>query len=293
MPWNTEMMEGYCMASHRFQPNFYNISRTILVFVILVFGGAGILFAEETGTLKGEVKDVDGLALPGVNVTASGTGGTKNGYTDINGAFTLVGLPAGLYDVTIELAGFVTITQTDVQINAGDNSITFTMKTSGITELMVVSASRVETSLINAPATMSVVQSETIEASSAQNYGDLLRSVPGLNVIQTSARDINLTSRQATSTLATSQLALLDGRSIYLDFFGLILWDFIPSNPNDISQIEVVRGPASAVWGANALTGVVNIITKSPRETPGVTSVTLNTAWFGRDDCSIVLLITT
>ena len=124
-------------------------------------------------------------------------------------------------------------------------------------------------SLVNAPATMTVVSNETIEASPAQNYGDLLRSVPGLNVIQMSARDINLTSRQGTSTLSNSQLALLDGRSIYLDFFGLILWDFVPSNPSDIKQIEVVRGPASAVWGANALTGVVNIITKTPREAAG------------------------
>ncbi len=87
-------------------------------------------------------------------------------------------------------------------------------------------------------------------------------------MIQTSARDVNLSMRQGTSTLATSTLVLLDGRSIYLDFFGLVLWDLIPSNPADIKQVEVVRGPASAVWGANALTGVVNILTKTPRENP-------------------------
>jgi outer membrane receptor protein involved in Fe transport len=136
-------------------------------------------------------------------------------------------------------------------------------------ETVVVSASKVESTLINAPATLSVVTSREIETGSAQNYGDLLRSVPGVNVIQMSARDINLTSRQSTSTLSNSQLALLDGRSIYLDFFGLILWDFVPTDPDEIKQIEVVRGPASAVWGANALTGVVNIITKSPRESVG------------------------
>src|SRR5437867_2687871 len=133
-------------------------------------------------------------------------------------------------------------------------------------ETVVVSASKTETTLINAPATLSVVTSEEILASPAQNYGDLLRSVPGLNVIQLSARDVQMTSRQSTNTLVNSQLALLDGRSIYLDFFGLVLWDFVPTNSSDIKQIEVVRGPASAVWGANALTGVVNIITKSPRE---------------------------
>ena len=66
---------------------------------------------------------------------------------------------------------------------------------------------------------------------------------------------------------------VLDGRSIVLDFFGLVLWDFIPSNQADIRQVEVIRGPASAVWGANALTGVVNVITKAPRETLGCGSV--------------------
>jgi iron complex outermembrane receptor protein len=118
---------------------------------------------------------------------------------------------------------------------------------------------------------LSVVTADTIASSPAQNFGDLLRSTPGINVIQTSARDINMTSRAATSTLVNSQLVLLDGRSIYLDFFGLVLWDFVPQSSSEIKQIEVVRGPASAVWGANALTGVVNIITKSPRETEGFT----------------------
>jgi outer membrane receptor protein involved in Fe transport len=136
-------------------------------------------------------------------------------------------------------------------------------------EVVVVSASKTETQLVNAPATISVVSAETIETSPAQNYGDLLRSVPGLNVIQTSARDINIVSRQAASTLVNSQLVLLDGRSVYLDFFGLVLWDFLPNNPAEIKQIEVVRGPASVVWGANAMTGVVNVITKTPREMQG------------------------
>ena len=88
----------------------------------------------------------------------------------------------------------------------------------------------------------------------------------GVNVTQLSARDINLTSRAATGTLATSQLALVDGRTIYLDFFGMVMWDLVSANTNEIRQIEVIRGPASAVWGANAMSGVVNVITKTPRQ---------------------------
>ena len=88
---------------------------------------------------------------------------------------------------------------------------------------------------------------------------------------------MNVTTRGATSTLATSQLALVDGRSIYLDFFGMVMWDFVPTNLHEIKRIEVVRGPASAVWGANAMTGVVNVITKTPRElaASGGTSLTI------------------
>ena len=152
-------------------------------------------------------------------------------------------------------------------------------------EVVVVSATKSETTLINAPATMTVIASDTIATSPAQNFGDLLRSTPGLNVIQTSARDINMTSRQSTVTLTNSQLVMLDGRSIYLDFFGLVLWDFVPQSPSEIKQIEVVRGPASAVWGANALTGVVNIITKSPRDAEGF-NINLQGGLFNRNDGS-------
>ena len=137
-------------------------------------------------------------------------------------------------------------------------------------EQVVVSASKGEEQLVNAPAAVSIITSETIQNSPATNIGDLLRAVPGVNVTQVSARDVNLTSRGATSTLSTSQLALVDGRSVYLDFFGMVMWDLVPTNPDEIRQIEVIRGPASAVWGANAMSGVVNILTRSPRELAAV-----------------------
>ena len=149
-------------------------------------------------------------------------------------------------------------------------------------EQVVVTASKVEQQLVNAPATVSVVTADVIESSPATNYAELLRSVPGMNITQTSARDFNINMRGATSTLATSQLALIDGRSLYLDFFGFVAWDFLPVNPNEVRQIEVIRGPASAVWGANALSGVVNFITKTPRELAG-SSFTIGVGTFGRE----------
>jgi outer membrane receptor protein involved in Fe transport len=149
-------------------------------------------------------------------------------------------------------------------------------------ETVVVSGSRTETTIMNAPATMSVIGAATIEQAPSRNFAELLRAVPGVNVTQVSARDINITSRAATGTLATGQLALLDGRSLYQDFFGFVMWDFLPVDLNEIKQIEVVRGPASAIWGANAVYGVVNVITKSPREMQG-TRATLGFGTFDRD----------
>ena len=90
-------------------------------------------------------------------------------------------------------------------------------------ETVVVSASKASEKLVNAPATMSVVTSAQIEGAPSPNFAELLRSIPGMNITQISARDINLTTRGSTGTLATGQLALLDGRSIYQDFFGFVM----------------------------------------------------------------------
>ena len=149
-------------------------------------------------------------------------------------------------------------------------------------EQVVVTASKVEQQLVNAPATVSVVTSDVIASTPSTNYAELLRGVPGVNLSQTSARDFNITMRGASSTLATSTLAVLDGRSLYLDFFGFVAWDLLPVNPNELRQIEVIRGPASAVWGANAMNGVVNFISKSPRELNG-NSATITFGRFNRD----------
>jgi iron complex outermembrane receptor protein len=138
-------------------------------------------------------------------------------------------------------------------------------------ENVVVSASKMEQQLVDAPATMTVIGPKQLEVAPSSNFAEILRAVPGLNITQLSARDVNVNSRSATSSLATAQLTVVDGRSVYQDFFGFTMWEFVPSNLDEIKQIEAIRGPASAVWGANAMNGVINVITKSPREMLGTT----------------------
>jgi iron complex outermembrane receptor protein len=138
-------------------------------------------------------------------------------------------------------------------------------------ENVVVSASKMEQQLVDAPATMTVIGPKQLDVAPSSNFAEILRAVPGLNITQLSARDVNVNSRNATSSLATAQLTVVDGRSVYQDFFGFTMWEFVPSNLDEIKQIEAIRGPASAVWGANAMNGVINVITKSPREMLGTT----------------------
>jgi outer membrane receptor protein involved in Fe transport len=254
--------------------------RRLLVILLVLYAPSA--FAQGT-TVSGTVADPSGARVPGATVTLTATKVLDLRITDTAGEYRFVDIPPGDYEIVVTLPGFAS-RQSDVRVGSSPVTIpTLTLQVASLGETVVVSASRAESTVLDAPATLTVVPASALEALPSQGYADVLRTVPGMNVIQLSARDINLTSRQATSTLATSQLALLDGRSLYLDFFGLVLWDLVPSSPGDIKQIEVVRGPASAVWGANALTGVVNIITKSPREAPGISAVTIGGGFFSRD----------
>ena len=155
-----------------------------------------------------------------------------------------------------------------------------------VDDVIVVTASRTEQRLHEVPAAITVLDERALAELPADDYGDYLRNVPGLNVSQISARDIQITGRSATGSLSTSQLVLMDNRTLYLDFFGFVMWDFVPLDPKEIKQIEIVRGPGSAVWGANALSGVINLITKRPREMQG-TSVTLGAGDFGTSYASV------
>jgi outer membrane receptor protein involved in Fe transport len=232
--------------------------------------------------VSGTVVDDTGALVPGAAVHLTGPGLHRAVTTDSRGEYRFERVPPGTYQIDVALPGFSQTRPRTVLVAGEDVEVPPITLTASLSEVVVVTATKTESPLVDAPATMTVVSAVTLQDTVAHNIGDVLRSVPGVNVIQMSARDVNLTTRQSTMTIPTSGLVLLDGRSINLDFFGMVLWDWVPSNLSEIRQIEVIRGPASAVWGASALTGVVNIITKSPRETLGTTA-TMSGGVFSRD----------
>ncbi len=99
---------------------------------------------------------------------------------------------------------------------------------------------------------------------------DLLRQVPGVQVAQINSNKWAVSVRGFNSLYANKLLVLVDGRSIYNRIFSGALWDVEDMMLDDIDRIEVVRGPGAAMWGANAVNGVINIVTKAPADTQGV-----------------------
>ncbi|MBI4831948.1 MAG: TonB-dependent receptor, partial [Candidatus Lindowbacteria bacterium] len=136
---------------------------------------------------------------------------------------------------------------------------------------IVFSAAKMEQPITQSPSSISVITAEDIRRSGATNIADLLRRVPGLDVIRITQSDANISARGFDEPGANAVLVLIDGRSVYLDFFGNILWDSLPIVMEEIERIEVIRGPGSALYGANAFSGVINIITKTPEQLQGTT----------------------
>lgn len=251
------------------------IFRRIILFMILtlLICSLGSAQSKMTGRMGGVVKDSQNSVIPGAGILIKNdqTGADITTVANEVGAWTVSSVPPGEYTVTVMAPSFVTAVFKKVSVAADSTATVDAVLTIGLSETIVVTASRVEEELANTPAVVSVIDDNTIRNAPTQNFAELLRNVPGINVMQVSARDFNVTTRAASVIPAGTQLVLIDGRTINHDYFGYVAWDFIPPILTEIKQVEVLRGPASAVWGANAMNGVVNIRTKSPREMAGTT----------------------
>jgi iron complex outermembrane receptor protein len=128
-------------------------------------------------------------------------------------------------------------------------------------------ASRYEQPISQAPSNVYVITDEDIRQSGAIDIPTLLRRIPGMEDMQMNGTDFNVNVRGDNRPKNPSKLlVMVDGRSIYIDFQGQVIWKLLPVTLPEINRIEVLKGPASAEWGFNAFDGVINIITKSPEE---------------------------
>jgi iron complex outermembrane recepter protein len=133
----------------------------------------------------------------------------------------------------------------------------------------VTSVSKTQETLSRTAAAVFVISAEDIRRSGALNIPDLLRMVPGVNVAQINGNTWAVNVRGFNARFSNDLLVLVDGREVYTQTFGGVYWDVLDLPLEDIARIEVIRGPGGSVWGANAVNGVINIITKSASETHG------------------------
>ncbi len=133
----------------------------------------------------------------------------------------------------------------------------------------VTSVSKSSEKLMDAPAAIFVLTGEDIMRSGATSIPEALRMVPGVQVARTHGGGWAVSVRGFNSGLANKLLVLMDGREVYDQLFSGVYWDVQDTVLEDIERIEVIRGPGAALWGANAVNGVINIITKHARDTQG------------------------
>ncbi len=133
----------------------------------------------------------------------------------------------------------------------------------------VTSVSRKEQKMSQAAAAIFVITQEDIRRSGATDIPDLLRMVPGMDVSQINANSWAVSARGFNDQFSNKLLVLIDGRAVYTPLLGGVNWDSQDVPLEDIDRIEVIRGPGATIWGANAVNGVINIVTKKAADTRG------------------------
>lgn len=165
----------------------------------------------------------------------------------------------------------------DARADKNSKSAVTALKRLSVEELMdieVTSVSKRPEKLIETPSAIQVVTDEDIRRFGATSIPEALRLAGNLNVAQQNSRDWNISARGFNTDLGNKLLVLMDGRTVYTPLFSGVFWDAQDYLLADIDRIEVISGPGGTLWGANAVNGVINITTKSAKDTQGLLAET-------------------
>ena len=232
--------------------------------------------AQATGTVVGRVTRAgEATALAGVSVAVRESGLTATTRND--GRYTLRRVPAGEQTIVIRSLGFRAVEQRVTVPADGEVTADAVLEAIPISvgDIVVSTASRTPERVVEAPAAISTVTPQVMDAVSPTGQAPMaLATVPGVDVVQSGVNDFNVNARGFNSSLNRRVLVLQDGRDLAIAFLGSQEWNGLPVPLEDVDRIEVIRGPGSALYGANAFSGVVSLTTPAAREIPG-TKLTL------------------
>jgi len=244
---------------------------TLTLIFLLIFSSFGFSQSNK-GRIEGKVTNQEGQSLPGVNIILMGT--TLGTITDRRGNFTLDRIPAGRYTILVSMIGYKPREILNVRVFPNKSTrLNVHLKQVAIeAPALIVTASKKQQTIQDSPISVAIVSEKEIQRRNSSNLQDIITFVPGVYLIN---NQLNIRGSTGYSQGAGSRvLVLLDGVPFITGDSGTINWDAIPVT--EIEQIEVIKSAGSALYGSNALGGVLNIITRDPGNTP---QTRIRTSW--------------
>ncbi|PSQ84950.1 MAG: hypothetical protein BRD30_11210, partial [Bacteroidetes bacterium QH_2_63_10] len=230
--------------------------------------------AQETATLTGTVVDAqDGSTLIGANVALrqpDAAGLVRGTATSTDGAFQFSEIPPGQYVLEVRYVGHQTQQRT-LSLEAGassDVTVELPLSTSSL-ETVVVSASRRQEKVLDAPASISVLQPEEIQRQASTSTVEAIRTAPGVDVAQTGIDRREVVLRGFNEAFSGSAYVLTDYRQAAVPSLAVNVHSLMPNMSLDVERAEVVRGPGSALYGPGVDSGVIHYFTKDPFQHSG------------------------
>lgn len=217
-------------------------------------------------SIRGRVLAKSGDPVPGAVVTL----GTSSAITDGDGTYELVDAPVGKGTLAIEATGFATRTSI-VDVIAGQTiAVTSRLDVSDLPgEEIVVVGTRLPEKRLDAPVTVEIVTEKDLRTAAGASYLSALSRVKGIDYSDAGIGDTRISARGFATQFNSRMVTMVDGRLATLPGNGLPQGNLLPQSGLDMKAVEVVVGPASAMYGPNAHTGVVNVVTKTPWDDAG------------------------
>jgi outer membrane receptor protein involved in Fe transport len=219
--------------------------------------------------VSGRVADQRGEAIAGAQVRFTSTTRPERTISADNTGSFRTELAPGEYEVRAAAKGFSTLTQKlTVATDRPTPELILTLTIEALPEIVTVTPARVERRIDQLPSSVTVLDSQTVDHAAAQTVDDLLRQIPGFSIFRRSSSVVanpttqGVSLRGAGASGASRTLVLTDGLPLNDAFGGWVYWDRVPRA--SIERIEVVRGGSSDLYGSDALSGVINVITRAP-----------------------------
>ncbi|NBC16680.1 MAG: TonB-dependent receptor [Bacteroidetes bacterium] len=238
--------------------------------LLLVFLGLTHLAVAQDGRITGSVWDADtDEPLPGANVLLEDT--NRGTSTTADGTYAIENVPPGTYTLLARFVGYREATvEVTVRAGATTEQDILLEETVLLSEELVVTGSREAEKVLEAPVTIETITAENLETTGGGTFLSALSTLKGIDFVEVGINGQGISARGFNNHFNTRMLSMVDGRVAQLPGTGLPQGNFLPTAPLDVKSIEVVVGPASALYGPNAHTGVVNVITKDPWDQSGL-----------------------